>query len=52
MNISKAKIEDSKLKSWGKELTYYLDPKTGEKLTTWDNPWTGEKNLPGKIHYI
>lgn len=52
MNVSKAKIEDNKLKAWGKELTYYLDPKTGEKLTTWDNPWTGEKNLPGKKERI
>lgn len=47
MNVSKAKIEENKLKAWGKELTYYLDPKTGEKLSFWDNPWTGEKKLPG-----
>ncbi|KAI7897578.1 uncharacterized protein BX663DRAFT_547087 [Cokeromyces recurvatus] len=46
MNISKAKIEEGKLKVTGKELTYYLDPVTGEKLTKWDNPWTGEKDLP------
>lgn len=46
MNVSKAKIEEGKLKVTGRELTYYLDPVTGEKLTTWDNPWTGEKNLP------
>ncbi|WP_348243944.1 DUF1838 domain-containing protein [Leptolyngbya sp. DQ-M1] len=25
-----------------RELTYYLDPKTGEKLQTWTNPWTEE----------
>lgn len=46
MNVSKAKIEENKLKVSGKELTYYLDPITGEKLTRWDNPWTGEKDLP------
>ncbi|MBW4541109.1 MAG: DUF1838 domain-containing protein [Myxacorys chilensis ATA2-1-KO14] len=31
--------------SWtftSRELTYYLDPKTGEKLHTWKNPWTEE----------
>lgn len=46
MNVSKAVIEEGKLKVTGKELTYYLDPITGEKLTTWDNPWTREKGLP------
>ncbi|KAG2199694.1 hypothetical protein INT47_012830, partial [Mucor saturninus] len=46
MNVSKAKIEENKLKVSGKELTYYLDPTTGQKLSTWDNPWTGEKGLP------
>lgn len=46
MNVSKAKIEEGKLKATGKELTYYLDPITGEKLTTWNNPWTGENDLP------
>jgi len=25
-----------------RELTYYLDPNTGEILNTWENPWTGE----------
>lgn len=25
-----------------RELTYYLDPKTGEILRQWENPWTGE----------
>lgn len=32
--------------SWdftSRELTYYLDPKTGEILRHWQNPWTGEK---------
>lgn len=47
MNVSKAKIEDNKLKVSGKELTYYLDPTTGAKLDRWDNPWTEEKGLPG-----
>jgi hypothetical protein len=31
--------------SWeftSRELTYYLDPKTDEKLQTWKNPWTEE----------
>lgn len=46
MNVSKAKIEEGKLKVSGKELTYYLDPATGEKLNAWNNPWTGENDLP------
>ncbi len=25
-----------------RELTYYLDPNTGEILRKWENPWTGE----------
>lgn len=25
-----------------RELTYYLDPETGEILRKWQNPWTGE----------
>jgi hypothetical protein len=31
--------------SWdftSRELTYYLDPNTGEILHKWENPWTGE----------
>lgn len=31
--------------SWdftSRELTYYLDPESGEKLETWKNPWTEE----------
>jgi hypothetical protein len=31
--------------SWdftSRELTYYLDPDTGEILHKWENPWTGE----------
>jgi S-methylmethionine-dependent homocysteine/selenocysteine methylase len=49
MNVSKAVIEDGKLKAFGKELLYYLDPVTGKKLDKWDNPWTGEEKLPGKL---
>lgn len=26
-----------------REVLFYLDPKTGEVLRAWDNPWTGEK---------
>jgi hypothetical protein len=25
-----------------RELMFYLDPKTGQVLKTWDNPWTGK----------
>jgi hypothetical protein len=25
-----------------RELTYYLDPETGEKLESWQNPWTDD----------
>lgn len=25
-----------------RELMFYLDPKTGEALKTWENPWTGK----------
>lgn len=31
--------------SWdftSRELTYYLNPETGETLHKWDNPWTGQ----------
>jgi hypothetical protein len=27
-----------------RELMFYLDPKTGEVLETWQNPWTGKTN--------
>ena len=33
-------------KGWdftSRELTYYLDPKTGEILHEWENPWTGDR---------
>lgn len=47
MNVGKARIENGKLLSTSRELTYYLDPVTHRKLEKWENPWTGEK-LPGK----
>ncbi|KAG1052617.1 hypothetical protein G6F43_005262 [Rhizopus delemar] len=40
MNVSRAKIEEGKLWTQSRELTYYLDPVTNEKLNKWDNPWT------------
>ncbi|KAG2226983.1 hypothetical protein INT45_006390 [Circinella minor] len=43
MNVGKADIKDNKIMATGRELTYYLDPKTHEKLSHWENPWTGEK---------
>jgi len=27
-----------------RELLYYMDPKTGEVLNAWDNPYTGKRN--------
>jgi hypothetical protein len=50
MNVSRAKIEEGKLWTQGRELTYYLDPLTNEKLNKWDNPWTGENDLQGKYN--
>lgn len=50
MNVSRAKIEEGKLWTQGRELTYYLDPVTNEKLNKWDNPWTGENDLQGKCN--
>ncbi|KAG0744984.1 hypothetical protein G6F62_003712 [Rhizopus arrhizus] len=52
MNVSRAKIEEGKLWTQGRELTYYLDPVTNEKLNKWDNPWTGENDLQGKLVHI
>lgn len=43
MNVGKATIKDGKVVSTSRELTYYLDPQTHEKLVQWENPWTGEK---------
>jgi hypothetical protein len=40
-------VDDPKRgKGWrmvSREIMLYLDPKTGEVLRKWDNPWTGEK---------
>ncbi|KAF7729965.1 hypothetical protein EC973_003378 [Apophysomyces ossiformis] len=43
MNVSKAYIENGKLLSTSRELTYFLDPVTHQKLDKWENPWTEEK---------
>ena len=47
MNIRQcATIEDDKrglgFRMVSRELLFYQDPKTGEILDTWDNPWTGD----------
>jgi len=34
--------EESSWNFTSRELTYYLDPSTGEILHKWENPWTGE----------
>ncbi|NES17773.1 MAG: DUF1838 domain-containing protein [Symploca sp. SIO3E6] len=34
--------EDNSWDFTSRELTYYLDPITGEILHKWENPWTGE----------
>jgi Protein of unknown function (DUF1838) len=40
-------VDDPKRgKGWrlvSREIMLYLDPKTGEVVRTWDNPWSGEK---------
>ncbi len=44
MNVSRCIAADEN--SWdftSRELTYYLDPNTGEILDKWENPWTGEE---------
>ncbi|KAI9320084.1 hypothetical protein BX666DRAFT_1368680 [Dichotomocladium elegans] len=46
MNVGKAAIANGMLQATSRELTYYCDPVTRQKLTHWDNPWTGEKSLP------
>lgn len=43
MSVSRCIPTDEE--SWdftSRELTYYLDPETGEILRQWENPWTGE----------
>lgn len=40
-------------KGWkmvSREIWFYLDPKTGEILDTWDNPWTGKTVEVMHIH--
>lgn len=34
--------EDNSWDFTSRELTYYLDPATGEILRKWENPWTGD----------
>lgn len=43
MSVSRCLAEEDE--SWfftSRELTYYLEPSTGEILYNWENPWTGE----------
>lgn len=43
MSVSRClPTEENSWKFISRELTYYLDPQTGEKLETWKNPWTEE----------
>ncbi|KAI8388302.1 uncharacterized protein BYT42DRAFT_559631 [Radiomyces spectabilis] len=42
MNVARATVEDGKLYVTSRELTYFLDPTTHEKLDEWVNPWTNE----------
>ncbi len=43
MNVSRCIADtDSSWNFTSRELTYYLDPNTGEILHKWENPWTGE----------
>ncbi|MFH7026694.1 MAG: DUF1838 domain-containing protein [Heteroscytonema crispum UTEX LB 1556] len=45
VGMSVSRCIPTKEDSWdftSRELTYYLDPKTGEMLQKWENPWTGE----------
>lgn len=37
-------------RSVSREVMLYLDPKTGEVLKTWDNPWTGETVEVLQVH--
>ncbi|KAI8329681.1 hypothetical protein BC941DRAFT_442549 [Chlamydoabsidia padenii] len=48
MNVAKAELDQAthQVKMTSRELTYYLDPDTFEKLVKWNNPWTLEKDLP------
>lgn len=43
MSVSRCiPVEENRWRFTSRELTYYLDPETGEKLQTWKNPWTDE----------
>ena len=42
MNVRQCTATDSGYKLVSRELLLYKDPATGEVLSTWDNPWTGE----------
>ncbi|MCU0550180.1 MAG: DUF1838 domain-containing protein [Leptolyngbya sp. Prado105] len=43
MSVSRClPTQENSWKFTSRELTYYLDPETGEKLLTWKNPWTEE----------
>lgn len=43
MNVSRCiPTEEGCWDFTSRELTYYLDPKTGERLHKWENPWTKE----------
>ncbi len=49
MNIRQTKTVSEAGKGYGyrqvsREVLFYQDPKTGEILRTWKNPWTGEDN--------
>lgn len=46
MSVSRClPVEENRWSFTSRELTYYLDPQTEEKLQTWKNPWT-EETLP------
>jgi Protein of unknown function (DUF1838) len=43
MSVSRClAVEENHWAFTSRELTYYLDPETGQKLQTWKNPWTEE----------
>ena len=42
MNVRQCTTVDDGYKLVSREILLYKDPKTGEVLSTWDNPWTGE----------
>lgn len=43
MNVSRClPVDENHWEFTSRELTYYLDPESSEKLQTWKNPWTEE----------